>query len=57
MVEEEIAFVKVQSRGLGNIMVTIPRDVAKSFRIKKGQKMKVLCEKNKKRIIYQQVNP
>lgn len=57
MVEEEIAFVKVQSRGLGNCMVTIPRDVAKSFRIKKGQKMKVLCEKDKKRIIYQQVNP
>lgn len=56
MVEEETSFVKIQSRGLGNFMVTIPRDVAKGFRIRKGQRIKVIRDKDKKRIIYQ-VNP
>ncbi|MGO9646353.1 MAG: AbrB/MazE/SpoVT family DNA-binding domain-containing protein [Candidatus Bathyarchaeia archaeon] len=51
--EEEAAFVKVQKRNAGNFMVTIPADVASAFKVKESQRVKVLYDKDKKRVIYE----
>jgi hypothetical protein len=51
--EEEIAFVKVQPRKAGNYMVTLPAEVASSLRLKDNEKVKVLFDRDKKRVIYQ----
>jgi antitoxin component of MazEF toxin-antitoxin module len=53
MAEEEIAFVKVQPRKAGNYMVTLPADVASALRLKDNEKVKVLFDRDKKRVIYQ----
>jgi len=53
MGESEIAFVKVQARKAGNLMVTIPSEVREQFSIKPKMKLKVLVDKQKKKIIYQ----
>jgi antitoxin component of MazEF toxin-antitoxin module len=50
---EEVAFVKVQARRAGNYMVTIPGDVAEALRLKGSERVKVLYDKEKKRVIYQ----
>jgi archaellum component FlaG (FlaF/FlaG flagellin family) len=52
-VEEEIAFVKVQVRKAGNCMVTIPGDVAEDLELKGGERVKVLYDKGKKKVVFQ----
>ena len=53
MVEVEVDFVKVQPRKSGAHMVTIPADVIKMLEMKGNERVKVLVEKEKRRIIYQ----
>jgi hypothetical protein len=53
MVEEEVAFVKVQERVGGNYMITIPADIIGKLRPKKSEKIKVLYDPDKRRLIYQ----
>jgi hypothetical protein len=53
MTEEEIAFVKVQPRQAGNFMVTIPADIVPILKLKDNERVKVLFDKDKKRVIYQ----
>lgn len=53
MPEEEIAFVKVQPRKAGNFMVTLPVEVAGALRLKDNERVKVLFDREKKRVIYQ----
>ena len=50
---EEIAFVKVQARTAGNYMVTIPGDIAEALKLKGGERVKVLYDREKRRAIYQ----
>jgi hypothetical protein len=51
--EQETAFVKVQARAAGNFMVTIPGDVAEALKLKGSERVKVLFDKEKKRVIFQ----
>ena len=51
--EEEVAFVKVQPRRAGNFMVTIPLEAAKKLGIEDNERIKVILDIEKKRIIYQ----
>ena len=51
--EEEIAFVKVQPRIAGNFMVTLPADVTAALKLKDNERVKVLFDREKKRVIYQ----
>ena len=51
--EKEIAFVKVQPRKAGNFMVTIPLEAAKELGVNDNERIKVILDKEKKRIIYQ----
>jgi bifunctional DNA-binding transcriptional regulator/antitoxin component of YhaV-PrlF toxin-antitoxin module len=53
MGEEEAAFVKVQARKAGNYMVTIPAEVAEGLKLKESQRVKVLWDKQERRVIYQ----
>jgi hypothetical protein len=53
MVEEEIAFVKVQPRKAGNFMVTLPLMVATELKLKDNERVKVLFDRQRKRVIYQ----
>lgn len=53
MVEKEIAFVKVQPRKAGNFMVTIPKEVVHKLGIFDNERLKVLVDVERKRIIYQ----
>jgi len=53
VVEKEIAFVKVQPRKAGNFMVTIPKDAVKALGIVDNERLKVLVDIDKKRIIYE----
>jgi len=53
MVEEEVAFVKVQPRKAGSFMVTIPVEAVRRLEIKREDRLKVLVDKEKRRIIYQ----
>ena len=53
MVEEEVAFVKVQPRKSGSFMVTIPTEAVKRLDLKRGDRFKVLVDKEKRCIIYQ----
>lgn len=53
MVEKEIAFVKVQPRKGGSYMVTIPSDGVKELGIVDNERLKVLVDKERKRVIYQ----
>jgi hypothetical protein len=53
LVEKEMAFVKVQPRKAGNFMVTIPKDAAKALGIIDNERLKVLIDVEKKRIIYE----
>ena len=57
MVEVEVDFVKVQFRKSGNVMVTIPAGLVKMLKLKKGEKLKVLADIEKGRIIYQKIEP
>lgn len=52
MVEVEVDFVKVQPKKSGAHMVTIPADVIKTLEMKRNERVKVLVEKEKRRIIY-----
>jgi antitoxin component of MazEF toxin-antitoxin module len=53
LTEEEVAFVKVQPRKAGNFMVTLPADVAVALKLKDNERVKVLFDRDKKRVIYQ----
>ena len=53
LVEEEIAFVKVQPRKAGSFMVTIPIEAVRMLEIKRDHRLKVLVDKKKRCIIYQ----
>ncbi len=55
MVEEEVAFVKVQPRSSGGFMITIPAEAVRMLGIKKEDRhnIKVLVDEDKKRLIYQ----
>ena len=53
MVEEEVAFVKVQPRKAGSFMVTIPVEAVRMLELKGEDRLKVLVDKEKRRIIYQ----
>jgi hypothetical protein len=51
--ETEIDFVKVQPRRGGSFMVTIPIDGARMLGIEGHERLKVLIDRERKRIIYQ----
>jgi antitoxin component of MazEF toxin-antitoxin module len=51
--EEEIAFVKVQPRKAGNFMITLPAEVAAALKLKDNERVKVLFDRDRKRVIYQ----
>jgi len=51
--EEEIAFVKVQPRKAGNFMVTLPAELAIALKLKDNERVKVLFDRERKRVIYQ----
>jgi len=53
MTEVELDFVKVQPRKGGSFMITIPSDAVKELGIKDNERVKVLIDKERKRIIYQ----
>lgn len=53
LTEEEIAFVKVQSRKAGNFMVTLPAEVAAGLKLRDNERVKVLFDRERKRVIYQ----
>lgn len=53
MTEREIDFVKVQPRKGGSFMVTIPIIVARMLGIKGHERLKVLIDLERKRIVYQ----
>ena len=53
MVEEEVAFVKVQPRKSGSFMITLPVEAVRGLEIKRDARLKVLVDKEKRRIIYQ----
>ena len=48
-----MAFVKIQPRKSGSFMVTIPKDAIRILDIKDNERMKVLVDQEKKRVIYQ----
>jgi antitoxin component of MazEF toxin-antitoxin module len=53
LTEEEVAFVKVQPRKAGNFMITLPADVASALKLRDNERVKVLFDREKKRVIYQ----
>jgi len=53
MVEVEVAFVKVQPRKGGSYMITIPKDAVRAMGIIDNERLKVLMDVEKKRIIYE----
>jgi len=53
MPEQEIAFVKVQPRKAGNFMVTVPLEAAVALKLRDNERVKVLIDKEKRRVIYQ----
>ena len=53
--EIEIDFVKVQLRKSGSFMITIPKQAAEMLNIKSGERLKVLIDKENKKIIYQKL--
>jgi len=53
MSEIEVAFVKVQPRKGGSYMITVPKDACEMLGIIDNERLKVLVDKEKKRIIYQ----
>ena len=53
MTEVEIDFVKIQPRKGGSFMVTIPKDAVRELGIKDNERVKVLIDKERKRVIYQ----
>ncbi|MEM2936555.1 MAG: AbrB/MazE/SpoVT family DNA-binding domain-containing protein [Candidatus Bathyarchaeia archaeon] len=53
MSQEETAIIKVQRRPTGSFMVTIPIEVIRAFDIKEGDKVKVLIERERRRVIYE----
>jgi antitoxin component of MazEF toxin-antitoxin module len=53
LTEEEVAFVKVQERKAGNFMITLPAEVVAALKLKDSQRVKVLFDRDRKRVIYQ----
>ena len=53
MVEEEIAFVKVQPRKGGSVMITIPAEAVKILGIKDKERAKVYVDVPKRRVIFE----
>lgn len=51
-----MAFVKIQPRASGSIMITIPAEAVRKLGIRKkkdGRRIKVLVDEDEKRLIYQ----
>ncbi len=44
---------KVQPRKAGNFMVTIPKEVVMELKLKDNERVKVLFDKDRRRVIYQ----
>ncbi len=55
MPASEIAVVKVQKRQGGSFMVTIPSFAARTLKINDSEEMKVLLDKESKRVIFELV--
>ncbi|MCD6243133.1 hypothetical protein J7K06_05580 [Candidatus Bathyarchaeota archaeon] len=53
--EIEIDFVKAQLRKSGSFMVTIPKQAVEMLNIKSGERLKVLIDKENKKIVYQKI--
>jgi antitoxin component of MazEF toxin-antitoxin module len=53
LTEIEVDFVKIQPRKGGSFMVTIPNGAVRELGIKDGERVKVLVDKDRKRVIYQ----
>jgi antitoxin component of MazEF toxin-antitoxin module len=51
----EIDFVKIQKRVGGSFLVTIPSEAVKALRIVDNDKMKVLMDREAKRVIFELV--
>ncbi len=51
----EIDFVKIQKRVGGSFLVTIPSDAVKALKIVDNERMKVLLDKEGKRVIFELV--
>ncbi len=52
----EIDFVKIQKRVGGSFLVTIPREAVKALKIIDNERMKVLLDKEGRRVIFELVN-
>jgi len=52
MVEKEISIVKLQPRKHASTMVTLPSEIVKELKLAKSQRLKVLLDKEKRRVIY-----
>jgi hypothetical protein len=48
----EIDFVKVQKRAHGNFMITVPATAVKDLNLKGSERVKVLFDKQQKRLVY-----
>ena len=53
--EIEIDFVKVQLRKSGSFMITIPKQAVEMLNLKRSERLKVLVDNEKQRIIYQKI--
>jgi len=53
LVEREVAFVKLQPRKGGSFMVTVPKDVVKLLGLSDRERLKVLVDVEKRRLVYQ----
>lgn len=52
----EVDFVKIQLRKSGSFMVTIPKQAVEALELKGGERLKVLIDKENKKIIYQKIS-
>ena len=50
--EKEISIIKLQPRKHASTMVTVPSEIIRERGLTKGRRLKVLLDKEKKRIIY-----
>ncbi len=53
----EIDFVKVQKRAHGNFMITVPAEVSKQLGLKGSERVKVLYDKTRRRLVYEFLSP
>jgi len=53
LVEREVAFVKLQPRKGGSFMVTVPKEIMNLLGLSDRERLKVLVDVEKRRLIYQ----